>query len=140
MERRDFLKDTCSLCLALGAGALSASLASCGSYPVYDAPVARGTIAIPLSAFRDTDLQIVRAGAFPYDIALRRTGEGYSALVLRCTHADTPLVPAGGEFLCTAHGSRFGSEGDVRRGPAERELEHLPVTISGSAVIIRLEG
>ena len=126
MERRTFIKISCSLCVAISAGWGLGSLTSCASFPVYAASVKEKTIAVPLALFAEENFLIVRANNFEYDIAVEKEGEGkFSAVLLRCTHAANPLTFTGSGYVCPLHGSTFDEEGNVTHGPATIPLEHL---------------
>ena len=118
MERREFLKTTCSACLLAGAGLIIGSLNSCSTAAVYQTTLVQNKIVVPVSLFAETNLQIIRVKDAPYDIALRKETNGsYTALQLRCTHADNALNSTGNGFYCPLHGSKFNSEGLVTKGP-----------------------
>jgi Rieske Fe-S protein len=140
MQRRDFLKTSCSSCLAATAvGFLSTLLNSCSAPPMLDAPVTDHKIAIPLSALGQSDLYIIRPVGLLFDIALHRDDTGnYRAFVLQCTHASTQLTPTGDGYACPAHGSTFDAEGRVTRGPAQLPLREFPASASGDMIVIRL--
>jgi nitrite reductase/ring-hydroxylating ferredoxin subunit len=139
MERREFLRTTCSFCLAAGAGMLAMSVSSCASMPVLDATMVGKTITVPISAFAQSDYQIVRPNNLLFDIAVQRKTDGrFRALVLQCTHASTQLNPSGDGYTCPAHGSTFDIEGGVTRGPAQLPLRELPTEQSNNALLIHL--
>jgi Rieske Fe-S protein len=139
MERRDFLKTTCSFCLTLGTGILTSGLSSCSSGTIYNAEKTGNTIAVPLSLFAENPFHIIRSNNFDYDIALRQEENGtYTALLLRCTHAANQLISKGNSFTCSLHGSTFNKNGIVTRGPAERPLQNLTTQISGTNILISL--
>ena len=74
-----------------------------------------------------------------YNIGLKKENDGtYTALLLRCTHADNQLIPAGNGFKCTLHGSTFNSEGQVTQGPAERPLKRYQTEITNDSITIHL--
>jgi cytochrome b6-f complex iron-sulfur subunit len=58
---------------------------------------------------------------------LLNTSAGFQALSLICPHlgCQVDMVPEG--FACPCHGSRFGSEGYLERGPATQGLRQLQV-------------
>lgn len=137
MDRRDFLKSSCSLCVLAGAEVVLEEFSGCSPLPVYRTDVRDGAVTIPRSLFATHPVQIVRAGQVEYDIAVRMDAAGtFSALVLRCTHADTPLDASGNGYACPLHGSRFDAGGAVTRGPAEVPLEKCAVLVSGDDVTI----
>ena len=59
---------------------------------------------------------------------------GFSAI---CPHQGCVVAPAGAEFDCPCHASRFdGATGDVLDGPAPRALDTVTVTLEGEAVLV----
>jgi Rieske Fe-S protein len=140
MDRRKFVKQTCSLCMAAGAGMLVGSLASCGAaLPVYKTTVTDNKIAVPVSLFASSDFQLIQPKSLYYNIGLKKEKDGsYTALLLRCTHADNQLTPTGNGFKCTLHGSAFDNEGRVTIGPAERPLKKYPTQIESDQIIIHI--
>jgi len=140
MERRDFIKHTCAVCLAVSSGLLAFTLDSCASFPVFEAEMTGRKLKVPLSAFANGDLLVVSAASLLYDIGLLRHKDGScTALLLRCTHADTQLIPEGNAFVCPAHGSRFDLQGHVLRGPAARALTVFPVEQARDAFIVTID-
>ena len=140
MERREFIKTTCSLCMALSSGLLLGALSSCAPYPVYETSLERDKIIIPILLFNKSKVQIIRVKNLDYDIALcKENGDEYTAVLLRCTHASTPLKYTGGEFVCPLHGSTFDSEGKVIEGPATRSLKKMDTIVSKEDITILIK-
>jgi Rieske Fe-S protein len=139
MERRKFLKTSCSVCLLIGAGVMMDTLSSCTTTSVYKTIITENKIAVPISLFTDKDFQIVRPSNFEYDIAMRKEMDGsYSALLMQCTHADNQLNSTGKGFFCNLHGSRFNMEGGVTKGPAARSLKKYATTIISDTIVISI--
>jgi len=138
MNRRTFLKSSCSACLLAGAGLAVGTLSSCSTVPVYATSIRENTIAVPARLFADRPLQLVSVEGFEYEIAVERRGNGYRAFLLRCTHADNALTYTGSRFVCTLHGSTFDEEGRVTKGPATMPLESLRAVRVGEAVIVQM--
>lgn len=140
MDRRKFVKQSCSLCLAAGSGMILGSLASCGAaLPVYKTTVADNKIAVPATLFANSDFQLIQPKSMYYNIGLKKEKDGtYTALLLRCTHADNQLIPAGNGFKCTLHGSAFDNEGHVTNGPAQRPLKKYATQIESDQIIIHI--
>ena len=139
MERREFLRASCSLCMILGSGLVMSELSSCSSLPIYKTVMSNNTVAVPLSLFVENDFHIIRPNNFEYDIALRRLDDGsYTAILLRCTHADNQLTYTGSEYFCSVHGSAFDTLGTVRHGPAQRPLQKLQTQISNNDILISI--
>jgi Rieske Fe-S protein len=55
---------------------------------------------------------------------VRDTSEVY-AVDLTCTHLGCTVTAARDGFVCPCHGSRFGADGQVARGPATACLKRL---------------
>src|ERR1700760_4614214 len=140
MDRRKFVKQSCSVCLAIGSGMLVASLESCGAaLPVYKTEAANNKVAVPENLFASTDFQLIQPKSLYYNIGLKKEKDGsYTALLLRCTHADNQLTPTGNGFKCTLHGSAFDNEGHVTQGPAERALKKYPTQVESNQIIIQI--
>lgn len=72
-------------------------------------------------------------------IALVRTGKtanAYRALNLSCTHEGTTVNKSGSKWVCPNHRAEFAINGDVKVGPARRNLVQLPITVSAKKVVI----
>lgn len=141
MQRRDFIKNTCSLCGALlGIGLLDTGLAGCAPLPIFNLPKANGSIEIdamvlsnenPVLLLKHTDLE--------YDLALvRLSAQQYKALLLECTHQPNPLIPTKSGFQCSVHGSSFALNGQVTQAPALRPLYEFPVQLLADKLIVEL--
>ena len=139
MDRRDFVKQSCIACIAAGAGMLIGSLSSCATLPVYKTSIDASTVTVPASLFAQGDFRVIQPNGFFYNIGLRKEADGtYTALLLRCTHADNQLAPAGNGFKCSLHGSSFDKEGRVTQGPAERSLKKYQTEIISDQIVIHL--
>jgi Rieske Fe-S protein len=140
MDRRKFVKQSCSLCLAVGAGMVAVgSISSCATLPVYKASIADNKIAVPVNLFAQSDFQLLQPKSLYYNIGLRKETDGtYTALLLRCTHADNQLTPTGNGYKCNLHGSNFDKEGKVTIGPAEHSLKKYRTEIVSDQIIIHL--
>ena len=122
-----------------GAGFIFGSLSSCVALPVYKTIISESKISVPISLFAQTDLQIVRTKNAEYDIALRKEKDAtYSAILMRCTHADNQLTSTGNGFTCNLHGSKFDSEGAVTKGPAELSLKKYPTQVISDNIVITI--
>jgi Rieske Fe-S protein len=140
MDRREFVKHSCSLCLAAGAGMLVGSLSGCATLPVYKAAVANNTVTVPETIFGTTNFQLIQPKNQYYNIGLKKEANGtYTALLLKCTHADNQLTPVGNNgYKCDLHGSTFNNEGQVTAGPAERPLKKYTTEVVSNQIIIHL--
>lgn len=139
MDRRNFIKQSCTVCVALGAGISIASLSSCATASVYQSAIESGKVSVPVSLFAQNDFRIIQPNKFFYSIGLQKEKDGtYTALLLRCTHADNQLTATGKGYQCSLHGSTFDKEGKVTKGPAERSLKKYPTEIISDKIIIHL--
>ena len=126
--------------MLISTGILMETFSSCATVAIYKTEIADNKIAVPVSLFAKTDLQIINAKNNKYDIALRKEKNGsYSALLLRCTHANNPLMKTGTGFTCSLHGSTFNKEGAVTKGPAEQSLTKYATQLVAEQIIISLQ-
>lgn len=142
MERREFIKSSCNVCLLLTAGLILPILPGCGpaAYQVIHSDIVDDKIAIPLTTFTQSPLQVVRPKGWLYAIAVRKKDDNtYSALLMKCTHQDNQLTASGNGFTCSLHGSAFNTEGTVTKGPAERALKQYSVSVDKNNLIIYLK-
>ena len=129
MDRRSFVKQGCSTCVAIGAGLWIGTLESCGpAISTFKTTQTGMKVSVPLTELSNSDFKLVRLKNFGYDVGLQKQPDGsYIALALLCSHANNPLSKTGNGYTCSLHGSRFDINGNVKRGPAERSLTRLPV-------------
>ncbi len=105
-----------------GAGGGSGSAASPVTLKLSDIPVGGATSA--------------NMGSTPIVVSQPTAGQvvAFSAV---CTHAGCTVAPAGKEFDCPCHGSRFNAAtGDVIQGPAPSPLTKLTAVVSGNTVTV----
>ena len=140
MDRKSFVRTSCLLCIGLSTGVLSVgSLVSCSPLPVFKTTANDHHIRVQLNLFVNSSIQIIRGGNLGYDIALRKEKNGsFTALQMRCTHADNPLDISGNGFVCSLHGSTFNKEGEVTNGPAEIPLQKFKTMITNTDIFINL--
>ncbi len=138
MERRNFIKTSCKICLLGAFGATAETLSGCGAaYPVFKTAVLDKKISVPLSLFATNSTQFIRPKGWYYDIAVQKVELGLTALLLMCTHQDNQLVINGNKgYSCSLHGSTFNTEGKVLKGPAERALKRYNTAVEGDQLII----
>jgi Rieske Fe-S protein len=66
--------------------------------------------------------------------AVVRQGADARAVDLTCTHLGCTVTGTADGFVCPCHGSRFGTRGEVCRGPATAALTELDVERRGDTV------
>ena len=142
MNRKDFIKGSCGVCVALSSGfMLSAILDSCKTpLGVIKTASENDVLTIPLTEFEKENYKLVRVKNYDYDLAVQKMPDGtFETLVLKCTHAGHPLTKTGNNYYCTMHGSQFDHDGHVTKGPAEKDLTRLPTRIVKDNLSIRLK-
>ena len=73
------------------------------------------------------------------DIALVRTGKGvkaFRALNLACTHQGYPLRREGETWVCDNHLANFSLAGAVTKGPAESNLQNIPLKATKKKITV----
>ncbi len=73
-------------------------------------------------------------------VAILRDAAGIFAISTICTHLGCIVKQAEDGFHCPCHGSRFGPDGQVVRGPAPKPLSWLAVTHTGGNTFVIDEG
>ena len=145
MDRRNFLKKSCSACLSLTV--ISSMVSSCVSTKYVSGKVAKDGITIDKDDFKIkqkggtaySSFVIVRNEILKYPICIYRINDDeYTALWMRCTHQGAELQASGDVLQCSAHGSEFNSKGQVRNGPANTALRTFPVTVTNNEIFIDL--
>jgi cytochrome b6-f complex iron-sulfur subunit len=129
--RRDFLG-----LAALWTAALAMLSAAAGMLRLPKAAV----VASPSKKFKVTLPETLAAGqAFVPSgraVAIFRDDQGVYAISLICTHLGCIVKKSTGGFECPCHGSLFGGDGVVTKGPAPQALAWRKVTGSGGTYII----
>ena len=76
------------------------------------------------------------------EVLIVNLGGHFFSLEGRCTHAGAPLgegTMTGEVLTCPWHGSQFQiTDGEVIKGPAEKQLTTYPTDVRGNAVFIEL--
>ena len=145
MDRRRFLKNSCSACLS--ATVLASMITSCTSTRYISGTLGKDGLVLDINEFVNKQkgntgyhsFIVVRNDALQYPICVYRFDENnYSALWMSCTHQGAELQASGDRLQCPAHGSEFDNKGNVRTGPADRTLRNFPVTILNNQLFIDL--
>ena len=129
----------------VGVGATAAAVAeitACATTSIYRTKIESGTVSIELETLAElmgeSNAMIVSAPGLEEPILILRStaSDGaladelsYSAIGSRCTHLGCRVRPSGQVLTCPCHGSAFGFDGVVRRGPAQKPLRRYDVEI-----------
>ncbi|MCC5926913.1 MAG: Rieske (2Fe-2S) protein [Bacteroidetes bacterium] len=154
VSRKSFLKTAGSVALF---AALGISFTGCSSDngtenivgPSQDTPpdgnsgftISGNTITIDLT--KDDASSLSNSGSWGLIAAAQtlvvNVGGSFRAFTSICTHAgcDRSWNFSNQQFVCTCHGSRFNTRGEVVQGPANRNLQEFSVTQSGNIVTIQ---
>jgi len=109
------------------------------SYSVYKTEASNNQLQLPLHLFEKTNTLFVRPKGWQYDVAVQKSKDGnYTALLLQCTHMENQLTPSQNGYVCSLHGSKFNSQGQVIKGPAEIGLKKYKTYINKNNLIISI--
>jgi Rieske Fe-S protein len=145
MKRRDFISNSCSVCL--GVVGLAAVLPACKSTRYIPGKLDNDGLLVEIDDFKIKQngkttyrpYLIVRNEELKFPICIYRFGEeDYSALWMQCAHQGAEVQVAGTHLQCPAHGSEYDNRGRVTNGPAETGLRTFPVTVSNNQLFIDL--
>ncbi len=142
MQRRKFLKTSCTVCVGTLAGITAISLLeSCATGKIVKSEISNDTITIALSEFEQgKSYIIVRNSNLTYDILLNKINEtSYKALLMQCTHYDNPVFANSKEIFCPSHGSKFDFNGNVKQEPATTSLKTYKTELKDQIITIFLK-
>lgn len=135
MERRSFIKASCTLCgLALVPGLLN----SCSKSSTTTNKNVNFTL--DLSSSTNSALQNVGGYVVSNDVIVIRTGSGsFVALSALCTHQGCTVGYNANskQLVCPCHGGTFDTNGTVLAGPPPKPLQKFTVTQSGNTLTIK---
>lgn len=79
----------------------------------------------------------VGSGVIVDDVVLTQPTAGvFKGLSTVCTHAGCAVSSvADGKIICPCHGSTFGLDGAVLKGPATKPLAAVPVSVHGQDIV-----
>ena len=144
MNRRHFIKQTCTACLSV---TVLSSLGGCIATQYVSGKLQKDGITVSTEEFAIkqkggtaySSFIIIRNESLRYPICVYRFSESaYSAVWMKCTHQGAELQASGDVLQCPAHGSEFTNKGLVRNGPASENLRSFPVTINNNELFIDL--
>jgi Rieske Fe-S protein len=140
MQRRDFIKVGCGVCLLGLAGATFPKLLTPAhaARNRYDGVIdANNEMTIPLDEINGLDYLLVNVRQWSANMAVHQKDDGtYLAMLLLCTHMENGLLSTGHGFLCTEHGSKYDLDGNVLQGPAEDPLQQFTSKVVGTNLVI----
>lgn len=142
MERRNFLKSSCNICLLAATGYFLSEFAGCSpaAFHVMSADIINDEIKIPVVSFAQSSTQFVRPKGWYYDIAVQKKEDNtYEALLMQCTHQENQLIATGNGYTCSLHGSQFNKDGKVTKGPAENPLKQYSTSVDQQNLIIHIK-
>jgi len=142
MNRKDFIKGSCGVCIALNSGfVLSALLDSCKTpLDVVKTTSKDDKFIVPVKEFETSGYKLVKLSNYDFNVAIQKESDGsYTALLLKCTHAGRPIAKTGDTYYCQYHGSRFDHEGKVTNGPAAKDLTKLKTVVEKENVVVYLK-
>ena len=142
MKRREFIIDSCKLCLSLGSiGIAMSQLTSCApALPVFKTSLNKDVVNVPLSSFAESNLLILRDLQMPYDVLLvKKSEQEYLALYMKCSHQENAVTATSSGLYCSSHGSSFDLDGRVLKEPALAPLKKFKTTITSTQLSVDLK-
>lgn len=145
MDRREFVKQGCILCM--NAGLIPIMISGCQVTHYVSGVIESNGIAVLKSEFvlvkKDKVITrpyiIVQNEKLEFPIYVYRFSENeYSAIWMKCSHQGAELQASGDHLQCPSHGSEFNNKGIMSHGPAERNLRSFPVSATDDKVLIDL--
>lgn len=135
MKRREFIQQ----CEGVAAGAVGLSLSGCIGFHYVNADLRGNRLLIPRAEFSTGRFALVDVPRLRLPLYVYRLDDGtFSAVSTRCMHRGCQVEPGGDHLICPCHGSEYTNTGEVLKGPTQRPLRRLPVTVEGDHVAVEL--
>ncbi|MEH2229026.1 MAG: ubiquinol-cytochrome c reductase iron-sulfur subunit [Nostoc sp.] len=134
MKRRDFIN-----WVGLGwiATSLPVAIAACSSQTT---PVSKDWQTVGTSADLDKTGQLLAKDSPAGPVLVIGTSKaGITAVDPTCTHAGCTVAwkADAKKFACPCHGSEYGADGKVQKGPATDPLKTYAAKIEGNSVVVK---
>jgi cytochrome b6-f complex iron-sulfur subunit len=144
MDRRTFIKTSCSTCVA-SVGAMWLLQACKATKYVTGFTYARNKITISKSEFivikNAKSIQrkfiVVKPDNFPFPIAVYKNNNSYTSALLQCSHQGCELSAHETAMVCPCHGAEFNAMGEVTLGPADTNLKTFITTFDNENIYIQ---
>lgn len=146
MDRKEFIK-TCGLACLGGIATVLINQACTGTHYVTATVSQNKLLTIRKSEFEKTGKDnrglrsyiLVKPAELNFPVCIYYLGgNGYSALLLECTHSGCELSPRGDFLVCPCHGSEFSKLGVVQNPPAENNLKSFKITTDDENIYVQL--
>lgn len=139
MNRREFLGRVECLGAGAVAGAMALPLTGCIGFHYVNTTLSGNRLVIRLEDLGERRFALLDAPGLMLPLYLYREGEGrFSAVSTRCMHRGCQVEPVADHLVCPCHGSEYTNTGEVLKGPTQRPLRRLPVTVEGDRLVIEL--
>lgn len=140
-SRREFLSTTCKVCgvAFIGAGLLTTA-SSCGSSKgaTTGKEENKDEFKVDLSKLTQTHTVVYPSQlSFPV-LLVKKGGDMYEALAMKCTHKGAKLADTGTLLHCGWHGSDFDYNGNVIKGPASTPLQKYATSVVNNQLVVKL--
>ncbi|MBE8966436.1 ubiquinol-cytochrome c reductase iron-sulfur subunit [Nostocales cyanobacterium LEGE 12452] len=134
MKRRDFIN-----WVGLGwiAASLPVAIAACSSQTT---PVSKDWQTVGTSTELDkTGQLLVKDSPAGTVLVVGTSKAGITAVDPNCTHAGCTVTWKADtkKFACPCHGSEYGADGKVQKGPATDPLKTYAAKIEGNSVVVK---
>ena len=138
MKRRAFLKKCGYSAVCLGAS--STILTACKSTTTRQISAKKNTqneLLISKAEFTSTDYVLLQHPTENYPICLYRISEtDYLASLMKCTHQKCTTEVLDEAYICPCHGAKFALNGELLKGPAERNLQTYKTRVDADNIYV----
>lgn len=144
VTRRNFLAQLeaggAAVCASVvGRGALLTLLASCGGMRYARSSIVGREIQIDRKELTAPGVLVDGPdGELPIYIRVL-DADRFSALSTRCMHRGCQVEPVNDRFVCPCHGSEYGADGRVLKGPTELPLVEYRITTRVEQIVVHLD-
>lgn len=142
--RRDFLAQVeaggAAVCASVvGRSALLTLLASCGGLRYARSSIVGREIQIDRKELVAPGVLVDGPdGELPIYVRVLADNQ-FSALSTRCMHRGCQVEPVNDRFVCPCHGSEYGTDGRILKGPTELPLVEYRITSRAQQIVVHLD-
>lgn len=137
-SRKDFLKKLGILTAGACCGAGLLSLSGCATAKTVTGEYEDGKLKVKKTAFADTETVAVKHLSLQAPVLVKKTNQGYIAVLMLCTHKGCELEQSGTVLVCPCHGSEFSLDGEVLSPPATENLKEYKVSENENFILVHL--
>ena len=140
MKRREFLKKCGYSAVCLGSA--SSALTACKSVNIRQISTKKNSqneLVVRKLEFTSLAYVLLSYPEENYSICLYKVSdEEYLASLMKCTHQKCTTEVLNNAYICPCHGAKFAINGEVLKGPAEKNLQTFKTRVDEGNIYVSI--